>query len=68
MASRMWISDERLGQYKTRGAAERAARRERRETGIVHRIQLTMTYRDLESLLCWTVVAGMPGIGDRFQG
>lgn len=61
-------TEERIGQYATRGRAGHMARRQTRETGAAHRTCLTTTYRDLHPLVCWTVVLGKPGRGDQFQG
>jgi hypothetical protein len=57
-----------LGQYPNREWAEMMARIEIASTGLAHRICLTTTYRDLTPRICWTVVLGEPGKGDKFQG
>lgn len=62
-----FIDDERIGQFKTRKNAEQYARIEtNRMKGVKHRVCLTTTYRDFEPRVCWTVVLGIPGAGDKF--
>lgn len=57
------IGEERIGQYRNRTQASKAAKWLSR-TGVKHRIMLTTTYRDLMPRLCWMVVLGTPGAGD----
>lgn len=59
--------EERIGEYRNRTTAAKVARWTSR-TGIKHRIVLTTTYRNLVPRLCWAVVLGKPGLGDKFQG
>jgi len=65
---KLTIAEERLGQYASKHRAVRMARLETQQTGARHRICLTTTYRNLMPRVCWTVVLGCPGRGDRFQG
>lgn len=53
-----WIKpeEERLHQYRTKRKAQDAASRETRETGVRHQIFFTHAWRELEPVLCWTVV------------
>ena len=59
--------EERIGQFSRRKGAEDWARREHSVTGLPHRVCLTTTYRNLIPRVCWTVVFGTPGRGDKFQ-
>ncbi|HUU89198.1 MAG TPA: hypothetical protein VMX17_15800 [Candidatus Glassbacteria bacterium] len=59
-------NDERIGQYSSHSRAVRAARL-LSNTGIRHRVMLTTTYRNLDERICWMVILGIPGRGDRYQ-
>ena len=56
----MWINENEEHDtqfcYKNKSKAIKHAKMETIRTGINHQIMLSFTYRNLEELLCWTVV------------
>ena len=52
---RITRTQERLGQYSSQHRANAHRHHLERETGRSHTTTLTMTWRDLQEVACWTV-------------